>query len=249
MSSESMEEKAAMAANQLTARAGTLMPQREVQSTTPATLLQMAVTQGADIDKLEKLMALQERWEAAEAKKAYTKAMSKFRADCPAIDRTKKAYSSNYAGLAETIEQVKTVLAANGLSHSWRMTQDAGTITVKCCVVHVQGHEECTALSGPADNSGKKNPIQAIASTISYLERYTLFAILGLASKEMDDDGNKGGGQFITADQAAELKSLVDSTKSDEEGFLRYAQAETYDTIMDSNYRKVKAELSKRAKK
>jgi hypothetical protein len=42
--------------------------------------------------------------------------------------------------------------------------------------------------SGP-DDSGGKNKIQAIASAKSYLERYTLLAITGLATKDMDDDG------------------------------------------------------------
>jgi len=42
--------------------------------------------------------------------------------------------------------------------------------------------------------SGNKNPIQAIASTVSYLERYTLLAITGLTTKDMDDDGKNAGG-------------------------------------------------------
>ena len=39
------------------------------------------------------------------------------------------------------------------------------------------------------DDSGGKNPIQSIGSTITYLERYTILALTGLATKEQDDDG------------------------------------------------------------
>ena len=47
-----------------------------VANPTPSHLLQMAVQQGADLDKLERLMALQERWEATEARKAYDTAFA-----------------------------------------------------------------------------------------------------------------------------------------------------------------------------
>ena len=43
----------------------------ELTITTPAQLLELAVTQGAKLKELEKLMNLQERWEAKEAKKEF----------------------------------------------------------------------------------------------------------------------------------------------------------------------------------
>ena len=50
----------------------------EIVPNTPVHLLELAINQGADIDKLEKLMAMQERWDANLAKKAYTDAMVRF---------------------------------------------------------------------------------------------------------------------------------------------------------------------------
>ena len=41
------------------------------QAVTPMQMLQIAVEQGADLDRLEKLMDMQERWEANEARKAF----------------------------------------------------------------------------------------------------------------------------------------------------------------------------------
>ena len=197
---------------------------------TPMAMLQMAVSQGADIDKLQQLMELQERWEANEAKKEYVKAMAEFRAICPEIEKTKKAHNSNFAGLAETIEVIRGAMSACGLSHSWKTEQVNGLIVVTCCVTHVAGHKECTSLSAEPDTSGSKNKIQAVGSTTSYLERYTLFAVLGLASKEMDTDGNMPV-EKIAPEQVKKINDLLKDTKSDETAFLKYCKVNKVEDI------------------
>jgi len=161
------------------------------QAVTPMALIEVAMNQNADVDKLEKLWQLQQQWEANEARKAYNQAMSKFRAECPVIKKTKQAHNSKYAGLAETIEQIKPHLEACGLSHSWTTDQASGAVSVTCRVTHTLGHSESTTLFSEPDKSGSKNSIQAIGSAVTYLQRYTLSSILGLASAdESDDDGN-----------------------------------------------------------
>ncbi len=162
-----------------------------IQAPTPSALLQIAIDQGADLDRLEKLMDLQTRWEDNEARKAFTLAMTAFRSTCPPIKKDKKGHNSNYASLAHSLSVIKDHLSKHGLSHSWKTAQsDNGLISVTCCVTHELGYQECTTLSASADTTGSKNAIQAMGSTISYLERYTLYAILGLASSELDDDGD-----------------------------------------------------------
>lgn len=160
---------------------------------TPDQMLAIAVQQGADLDKLSKLMDLQERWEQAQARKAYIAALSAFRRDCPIISRKMTGHNIRYAGLADTLSQINMLLAENGLSHSWRTSQEGAAITVTCTVTHAGGHSESTSLTASPDTTGSKNAIQAVGSTVSYLQRYTLFAILGLASKEQDDDGAAAG--------------------------------------------------------
>lgn len=159
------------------------------QPISPPQMLAVAIEKGASMEQLEKLMDLQERWEAREAQKAYTVAMSDFRGRCPMIIKTKKAHNNMYAGLAETIDQIKDLLAECGLSHSWATDVQGDIISVTCRVTHVQGHSESTTIPASPDTSGSKNAIQAVGSTITYLQRYTLFSILGLASQE-DSDGN-----------------------------------------------------------
>jgi hypothetical protein len=64
------------------------------ESVTPMGILQMAISQGADIDKLTKLMELKERWDATEARKAYVQAMADFKTEAIVItkDKTNKQY-------------------------------------------------------------------------------------------------------------------------------------------------------------
>ena len=68
---------------------------------------------------------------------------------------------------------------------------DAGMIRVSCIITHVLGHSEQVSLQCGADQSGKKNNIQAVGSTVTYLERYTLLAATGIAVKDQDDDARR----------------------------------------------------------
>jgi len=222
----------------------------QADAVTPPLMLQMAVEQGADVDKLTKLMDLQERWEANEAKKAFVAAMSKFRNECPPIRKTRKAHNSKYAGLAESIDQIKALMNECGLSHSWKTDQSNGVVSVTCIVTHVQGHSESTTLTAEPDNSGSKNSIQAIGSTVTYLERYTLFAILGIASTDQDDDGQAAGNmQYITAEQEAELDTLIDNVGANRAKFLQYFRIESLGQLPASQYRRAVADLNAKVKK
>jgi len=199
---------------------------------TPMQMLQTAVEQGADLDKLSNLMDLQERWEANEARKAFVVAKAAFQKGAPTIDKTRAGHNTKYAGLAETLEQVRELMSKHELSHSWETKQEGGTITVTCVLTHVGGHRESTSLSAAPDGSGSKNPIQAVGSTVSYLERYTLSAVLGLASKEQDNDGaDFGTGEAITDAQKEEILQLMDDAQANTQKFLKHMRVASVDEI------------------
>jgi hypothetical protein len=50
--------------------------------------------------------------------------------------------------------------------------------------------EAGVTMSAPPDTSGAKNVIQAKASTVTYLRRYTLLGAVGMAAGMPDSDGN-----------------------------------------------------------
>ena len=174
--------------------------QRSVVST-PADVLRVAIEHETNMERLKALMDLQERWDANEARKDFVAAMADFKSEPMRILKTKHVSipggaKFSHATLADVVDGVVAALAKYGLEHRWDPKQlDNGWIEVTCIVRHKRGHEERTTLRAPPDDSGKKNTIQQIASTVTYLERYTLMAACGLAAKDMDDDGRAAGQQ------------------------------------------------------
>lgn len=186
---------------------------------TPMAMLQMAVSQNADLDKLTKLMDLQERWEKNEAKKAYVAAVAAFKANPPAVykDKDNLQYSSRYTSIGNLVNTVNASLSQHGLSTRWDINQSAG-ISVTCILTHNLGHSEQCSMTGPPDTSGKKNPLQEIKSTVTYLKVATFEAVTGIASVDgnADDDGNGAGGnsKLLTEEQIEEYGKRINQVNS-----------------------------------
>ena len=165
---------------------------------TMMSLIQRAATdQAFSVEKLEHLLAVKERWEKEEARKAYVAALADFKTNPPHIVKDKQVSYGNtryrHATLGQVADAVAAGLARHSLSHSWAVAQDKGAVTVTCTLTHASGHSEAVSITGPQDDSGQKNGIQQVGSAITYLERYTLMAITGLAAADMDDDGQAAG--------------------------------------------------------
>ncbi len=190
---------------------------------TPMQMIASAVQNGADMDKLEKLMELQERWESNEARKAYNVAMNDFKKSVPDIIKNKKVGFGNtkykHATLSHVCDVISETMSAHGLSHSWEPQQTEKEIIVTCIIKHALGHSERTTLSGPKDTSGAKNAIQAIGSTVTYLQRYTLLAAVGMAARDTDDDANTPTNSI----QNDPSEDLIETSKEyAEKGFSAY---------------------------
>lgn len=164
---------------------------------TPMQMLAMAVEKGTSIEQLTQLMALQERWEANEARKAFVQALNAFKSDPPTVLKNKDVAFGNTSYSHATLDHVSRVvgesLAKHGLAHRWDIHQDQARIKVACILTHTLGHSERVEMESGADTSGSKNSIQAIASAVTYLQRYTLLAATGMAAGGTDDDGAASG--------------------------------------------------------
>lgn len=180
-----------------------------VATPTPADLLRFAMQSGSniDLDRMERLMQMQITWEEREAKKAFIAAMAAFKTEPLEIFKrkevdfkTRDGQRINYmhAELSDVTEAITPVMGRHGLNFTWEIQQDKGTITVHCVVTHVLGHSERVTMSGAPDESGRKNAIQQVASTITYLQRYTLLSATGMSTKGMDDDGAGGADEAGT---------------------------------------------------
>ena len=217
-------------------------------TTSPAQMIRDAVTGGADLSKLEKLLELQEKWEANEARKAYHKAMAAFKANPPDIEKDKQVsylqVKYRHATLANVTKKINEALSRHGLSASWKITQN-GTVSVTCKITHEQGHSEETTLSAPADKTGSKNDIQAIGSTISYLQRYSLLALTGLATHDItDDDGKSAPAEFISEEEVIMVEEhLMTLGKGAPEKFLAYMKLEKLSDMPKSELPKAMAAI------
>ena len=188
-------------------------------------VLQQAMANGATGDDLKNLLDVYERLEAREARKAFDIAMALAQAEMPVIvknrlvDYENKKKDDNgqttrttyrHEDLAQVVDTIKPVLHKHGLAHRFRTDHlDGGQIKVTC-IITGHGWREETSLQSSRDTSGGKNDVQGIGSIVTYLERYTLKAALGLAAAHDDDGrGSEGPATTITALQLHELEKLI----------------------------------------
>ena len=161
----------------------------------PMALIERAITAGSGIETIERLMDLQERADAKRARMCFDAAIAEARAKIKPIVKTAKVDYTGAKGRTayqhETLDAIATqidpILADHGLSYRFRSAQSPGMIIVTCIIAHREGHSEEVPLSGPPDQSGSKNPYQAIGSAVTYLQRYTLKLALGLSAAKDDD--------------------------------------------------------------
>lgn len=214
-----------------------------VKGTSPAELIRVAVAGGADLEKLQGLLDLQIKYEANEAKKAYVVAMTAFKADPPEIVKDRKVafkeVKYSHASLANVTAKINVALSEHGLSAAWQTRQN-GAVTVICKITHVMGHSEETSLTAGADNTGSKNTIQAIGSTITYLQRYSLLSLTGLAAADQDDDGrgSEGAVELIDEQQLGTIRDYIDNNEGFKARLLKYLKIGSIEEMPRKDYTK-----------
>ena len=198
-------------------------------------LAQQAMSMGK-VSEMREILALKKEYEADEARKAFVAAMADFKAEAGGITIAKNKRVSfttqkgkteyDHAELHDITRALVPVMAKYGLTHAWTFKQDKG-ITVGCVITHRQGHKaDPVEMTAAADDSGGKNSIQAIASTKTYLERYTLLAATGMATGgEIDYDGRTFDDpaiDYITDAQEIALRDILDAYVTDKPAFFGY---------------------------
>ena len=184
----------------------------DVHRETPAGLIRLAISKDLDIEKLERLIKLQRDRDEDNARQEFCDAMSRFQGGLPPIGREDRvdagrAGRRKYASIGTIFQAIRQPMQANGLSFRFRQNQAENRITVTCIVSHAAGHSEETCLTADPDTSGGKNPIQSMGSTVTYLQRYTLVAALGLTTVDDDDDGGVGHPVVSEEEKAKAAKS------------------------------------------
>jgi len=101
-------------------------------------------------------------------------------------------FRRRYADLGSVWDACRAALAKNGLAvlQVPRIASDKW-IEVRTILGHSSGQWIAAELAAPA---AQMTP-QGIGSVITYLRRYTMAPLIGVAPEEDDDDGNAGSGQ------------------------------------------------------
>jgi hypothetical protein len=213
-----------------------------------------------DIEKFERLMSLRERVSQAEARRAFYAALADAKGEFgPIIKRREVDFEHSdgqgrtnyrYEELADIGVVVDPVLSKYGLSYRHKSVQDGGKIKVTCILSHRDGYSEENSLEGEADKTGKKNPNQAIASTVTYLQRYTLKEALGLGAAR-DDDGAGGAPEdpTIEPDDVVYIETLIRDTDSDLAIFLETIGTPSIAEMRMSQFKRATALLNEKKRR
>lgn len=219
---------------------------------TPLSIVQAALASG-NVEMYREAVALAKEMDAITARKAFDNALADAKAAMPVVVKNRRvgfdsrkpgAGRTDYAheDMGEIARTINPILSANGLSYRFRVSSEINEpVRVTCIISHRDGHsEETTLAAGRDDDSSNKNTLQRIGSTVTYLQRYTLKAALGLAASE-DDDG-RGGAKVIEAEatatpgcisaaQAGEIRKLLDDRGITTRGFLQFIKLDRIEQI------------------
>lgn len=226
-------------------------------------IMNMASNPDFDVEKLEKLMDLQEREMARLALVAFNQAFSEMQSQIPTVAKSKKGGDSNYATLEDVVEITRPILNRYGFSTYFDTKTDIsnnrevkdkygnvnviydGNVIVEAILLHKMGHQIKTSLIVPFDFSGSKkmNTAQAMGSAVSYGKRYSLCALLNIATRDDNDarTSNVYAHKTITGAQARGLTIKFDKLSGEsKDGFMAWLlndfQIDSIDSIKLQNY-------------
>jgi len=204
---------------------------------TPMVLLQQAIDRGLTTTDLERLAALQERWEERRSAAAFGEALARFQALCPVIKKTRRAevgkFGYTYASYDDIHFAIRSLLAECGLSVSFDTMTENNAVKVTCHVRHGT-YVQSTTFSVPMPQLSTNNT-QAFGAALSYGKRYALCAALNIVVSDEDDDA-AALVERISDEEAAILRELLRQTGRDEGRFLQWARCERFEDLSRAKY-------------
>lgn len=189
----------------------------------PAHLIEMAVEKGTDPQNLEKLMDLQERWEAKQAKKAFDDAFAAFQADCPPIVKQKemslgRGGDFKYAAFEDIMHIIRQPLANHGLALSFNTRMEQQGILTTVCRVSGHGHHVESSVTLPVPQQMPVNDTQKMGAGLSYGKRYAVVNALNLVVVGEDSDAARLAETFIDDSQHDILTEMLGAAEANVPG-------------------------------
>lgn len=176
----------------------TALDLRPVATEFVSMLERLAANKDVDVDKLQKLIDMQERILRHNAKAEFDAAFAQMQGEIPIITERGEIVvngqvRSRYAKFEDILEVVRPILQKHGFALRHRNTTAEGKLKIVGILSHRSGHSEEDEFEAEPDASGAKGDIQQLGSTRSYGQRYTTLALLNIATRGADDDGARSG--------------------------------------------------------
>jgi hypothetical protein len=158
-----------------------------------------ALNPDIDVDKMERLLAMQERIIAKQAEQGYADAMVAAQAEMPVViaKETNTQTNSKYADLEAVNRVAKPIYTKHGFSVSFDtdVSPLPNCVRIIATVLHRGGHSKSFNYDAPIDDAGakgvvNKTPTHGRASSVSYTQRYLLKIIFNITIAGEDNDGN-----------------------------------------------------------
>lgn len=210
-----------------------------------------------DIDKLERLMAMQRQMAADRAEAEYAAAMSLCQSEMEPIrkDADNPQTRSKYASYPALDRAMRPIYTRNGFEVTFDTSEatQPDYIMVSCQISHKGGHKRIHRAPMACDGKGAKGgdvmtKTHAMGSALMYGRRYTLGLGFNIVTAEMkDDDGNAAAGGAVVSDaQGDELLALMDDFDSDQiAGFCKYFKVERIYDLPIADFERAKAAIAK----
>lgn len=243
----------------------TIEPKQEVAESTPAdtaasiiSIFERALADTSlDIEKAERMLAMQERIMDRQALMAFNNAKAAAQAEIEPVQRDaeNRETRSKYARLETVSKGIDPIIHRHGFAMSYGTAdcplQDHYRVT--CRVTHREGHFEDYSTDVPVDMTGlkgnaNKTRTHGYVSALSYGRRVLKLMIWDVATE--DDDGNAAGrGKTITDAQCNELLALADEVEADKMRFCKYFRIKAFPELPAKDFASAKQMLeSKRGK-
>lgn len=195
-----------------------------------------------DIDKMERLLAMQEKIFARNAETDFNVAMAACQAEMPRIvptyDNTQT--NSKYAALEEIDRVARPIYTKHGFALSFG-TADCptqGWYRQTCKVSHRGGHSEMHHADLPPDLTGikgtpNKTGVQGFGSTMSYGQRYITKLVFNIVVGGEDNDGN---GELLSVLEIGEIEKLIADSGTNKQEFLKYWRIDSLEKMPAFNF-------------
>jgi hypothetical protein len=201
-------------------------------------IMRAASDKSFDVEKLERLIALQERSQAAQRKERFYESLAAVQAQIPQMDQNgcidygQNKGKINYARLEDIDAAIRPIYSKYGFSVRWtsfpvmdgKLIRVVGTFTA-------HGHSEESEMTGPPDASGGKNEAQRGPSGASYLKRHITKQFWNIVERGKDMDGARVRDLLpITDKQADEIDMRLKDCGAD---IARFKKVFVVDRIAD----------------